>query len=240
MAKKGESKGEKRLAASKAVSLSRKEKAWTVRAKPGPHSRKSSVALGLVLRDMVGIARTMKEAKRLLNGKMVLVDGRVVNDPRLPVGLFDLVEVVPEKKAYRLLFDRKGRLVAREEKPGKREKLCKVVSKRAVGKGRTQLQTNDGRTLLQEKSSVKVADSLLLQVPGQKVLNHFKLGPGFAALVVSGRNVGTVGTIKKITPGTMRRPKLVTLDAAGKELQTTEANVFVVGEKKPALEVKGE
>jgi ribosomal protein S4E len=36
----------------------------------------------------------------------------------------------------------------------------------------------------------------------------------------------------------MQRQKLITLSSEGKDFQTTESNVFVVGEKKPAIEVK--
>ncbi len=238
MARKGERKAEKRLAAGKAAALLRKEKTWAIKPTAGPHNRKSAVPLGFVVRDLLGMANTLREVKYILNKGLVSVDGRTVKDSRFPVGLFDLLEAKPEKGLYRMLVNRKGQLIAREEKQGKKEKLCKIVSKTAFGKDRQQLQTNDGRTFSEEKPAAKVGDSLLISLPGQRILQHFKFVPGSTALVVSGRNVGTLATIKKIIPGTMRRPKLVTLDADGKEFQTTAANIFIVGDKKPAIAVK--
>ncbi len=66
MANKGEGKSEKRLAADKVVPLLRKKHTWHVRAKPGPHKKRNSVARGFVLRDMIGIAKNAKEAKKIL------------------------------------------------------------------------------------------------------------------------------------------------------------------------------
>jgi len=81
MANKGEGKSEKRLAAGKVVPLLRKEHVWHIKAKPGPHKKKNSVALGFVLRDMIGIAKNAKEAKKILNQGSVLVDGKIAKEP---------------------------------------------------------------------------------------------------------------------------------------------------------------
>ncbi|MBN2066879.1 MAG: 30S ribosomal protein S4e [Candidatus Diapherotrites archaeon] len=239
MAKKGEKKSKKRLAAAKVVSILRKENTWTIRTKPGPHNKKNSIPLGVALRDLIKIAKTMKETKYILNQGAVEVDGRTVKDYGFPVGIFDIIAIKPENKTYRVLFNKKGKLVLAEEKQGSKEKLCKVVGKSAGKKGIVQVQTSDGRTFPMKKTSVKVGDSLLVSVPSQKVVKELKVEEGSSALVIAGSNVGILCTVKKVTPGTMRRPKLVELESQDKVFQTTEENIFIVGEKKPLLEVIG-
>ncbi len=237
MARKGNSKSEKRLAASRVVPVLRKEHTWHVKARPGPHKRENSVALGFVLRDMVGIANNAKEARSILNDEKVLVDGRVERDWKRPVGLFDLVTVVPEKKTFRLLFSRKGVLVAVEAEKSK-EKICKVVGKKALAKGLVQLVTNDGRTFKEKKTDAKVGDSLLVEVPGQKIVKVLKQENKKMALVVDGRHMGEVARVKEIVPGTMRRPKLVTLETKDGSFKTVESNIVIVGEEKPVIKVE--
>jgi len=235
MAKKD---SEKRLAAGRLVPLKRKENTWHINAKPGPHSRKNSTALGFVLRDMLKIAKTAKEAKTILNSGHVLVDGKTSKDARRPVGLFDLVTIVPEKKTYRVLVGKKGKLEVLEEKFGENHKICKVVGKKAGPKGETMLSTNDGRTFKEKKTSAKVGDSLLVEVPKQKVVKEIKQGPKKTVLVVDGRHIGVVAKVKEIVSGTISRPKLVSLKVGETEFMTVESNIVVVGEEKPVIKVE--
>ncbi len=238
MAKKGEGKSEKRLSASKAIPLLRKYRTWHIRAKPGPHRRENSAALGFVLRDLLKVARNAKEARGILNRGLVLVDGKVVKNPKRPVGLFDLVTVVPEKKTFRVLFSKKGKLRLSEEKFGEKEKLCKVVGKKNIAKGVVQLATNDGRTMRQKKIEVLVGDSLLIQVPEQKLLKVLKQGPKKTVLVIDGKHIGSVANVKDFVAGTMKRPKLVTLETKKGEFKTVESNIIIVGDNKPVIKVE--
>ncbi len=238
MAKKGEAKSEKRLAASRVVPLKRKENVWHIRSKPGPHKKMNSVALGFVLRNMIGIVKNMKEAKSILNKGLVLVDGKVAKEAKRPVGLFDLVSIIPEKKTYRLLFSKKGKLRLAEEEFKQNQKICKVVGKRKVAKNAVQLTTNDGRTFTEKKSDVSVGDSLLIQLPEQKVLKVIKEEPKKTVLVIDGKHIGDVAKVKDLMPGTMSRPKLVSLETKNGEFKTVESNIIIVGEEKPLIKVE--
>ncbi len=238
MAKKGENKTEKRLAASKVIPLHRKAYTWNVKAKPGPHKKRNSVALGFVLRDLIGITKNMKETKRVLTAGRILVDGKIVKDNRLPVGLFDIITIVPEEKTYRVLFSKKGKIIVLEEDKHSGEKICKVVGKKVVSKELIQLATNDGRSFNEKSNKAAVGDSLLVQVPKQKILKVIKLEPGKVALVVDGTHMGEVANIKEITPGTMTRPKLVLLEAGESQFKTVESNIVVVGDSKPLIRVE--
>lgn len=238
MANKGPRRREKRLAASRVVPLLRKKSVWNVRAKPGPHKRRNSVALGFVLRDMLGITQNAKETKAVLNQCLVFVDGKAEKDARRPVGLFDLIGILNEKKTFRVLFNRKGELALAEEKFGCNEKICKVMGKRVVSKKAIQLATNDGRSFVEKKSDADVGDSLLVQVPEQKILRVLKESAEKMVFVVDGKHIGSIAKIKSIDEGTMGRPKLVTLQTADSEFKTVEKNIVVVGEEKALVKVE--
>ncbi|MCX6798747.1 MAG: 30S ribosomal protein S4e [Candidatus Diapherotrites archaeon] len=240
MARKGPKRSQKRLSATKAMHLLRKENTWTIRTLPGPHTRAASMPLGYVVRDMLGIAETLHEAKQVLHKGTVHVDGKPVKDCKRAVGLFDIVAVLAENKAYRVLFSRKGEFMLVEEKAGENRKLCRVMAKRAVKGGTVQITTNDGRSFREKKTDVNVGDTLLVSVPDQKVLQHFKMEKGNTVLFTGGRWVGSTAKIKGVVEATMGRPKLVTLENEQGEFQTVAKNVFVVGHGSPAINIKGE
>src|SRR2546427_13284346 len=103
MAKKGGRNRMKRLSAPKLWNLERKKKRFTFKPTPGPHSIAKSYPLGVILRDLVGLAKTAGELRYALNAGKVLVDGRVRRTPSFPVGLFDVVTDRAENLSFRLL-----------------------------------------------------------------------------------------------------------------------------------------
>jgi len=239
MASKGERKIEKRLATSKVRKIKRKEERFTIRSKPGPHTRASAVPVGFVLRDLLGIAKNMKEIKFILSSRQVKVDGRIISDYKFPVGLFDLVSIEKTKKNYRMVFDSKGRLAAEaidlKEKPAK---ICKITGKKTIKGRKVQLETNDGRSIVLGKTGLAVGGTVKISLPEQKILAEFELKRGNIVYIIAGAHVGTIAAVREITEGTMKRPKLITLKPhEGEEIQTVEKNIFVIGEKKPELEV---
>lgn len=240
MASKGGQTTLKRIAASKAKWLDRKDLTWTIKSSPGPHNEGSSTALGFVLRDIAKIAANLKEAKIILNSGNVTVDGVLRKDYKFPVGLFDLVQVAESKKAYRMVFDSKGRLEARETKfAAKQLKVCRIVGKKAMAKGLFQLVANDGKNFIAEAkdaiAKAKPGDSLLVELPSKPV-KVLELKKGNIVFISGGRHVGETAKIIDIAASKMQRPKLITLESDKESFATVVENVFVVGDAKSAIE----
>ena len=189
----------KRLPAPRSWSISRKTDFWIVRPSPGPHGIAESVPLGSILRDMLKVCDTAREARRILNGRGVLVDGRVVTDPKFPVGLMDVLSLHETKSHYRMLVDARGRmtLVGIEDGDSK-WKLCRVEDKTTVRGGKTQLNLHDGRNLLLAKDAYKTGATLKIHVPGQKVVEHYELSKGAPVLVTAGQHVGQVAHVEEV------------------------------------------
>ncbi|MCS7131187.1 MAG: 30S ribosomal protein S4e, partial [Hadesarchaea archaeon] len=215
MAKKGSSRHLKRYAAPRVLKLPRKSKVWTVKPAPGPHPSDSSVPLLVLLRDYLELARTAREAKRILADRQVLVDGKVRRDPKFPVGLMDVVQLPAINRSYRILFDGKGRLVPREIPQAETSfKLCRVTKKITTKGNRIQLALHDGRTLVGDFQKVRPRDVLKLSLPKGEVMEHIPFEKGSVALVTGGENVGMVGNIIDIKLIEGSQPNIVTLQSS--------------------------
>jgi len=77
LGKKGKIGRLKRKPAPRFWPIHRKEAIWIVRPSPGGHSLEKCLPLSLVLRDILEVAETRKEAKKIISQGKVFVDGKV-------------------------------------------------------------------------------------------------------------------------------------------------------------------
>jgi len=225
----------KRLTAPRSWPVPRKTKSWIAKPSPGPHGVEGSMPLVVVLRDMLGVADTAKEVKRILGNRDVLVDGRVVSDTGFPVGLMDVVSMPKVDLHFRMMIDRNGKFRLVKISEGKQAwKLCRIEGKTIVPGGKTQLNLHDGRSVLVGKDSYKAGDVVKLEVPSQKILDTYKLAKGSYAIITSGSNVGELEVIEEYIIQRTVAPNLVKF-RDGK--LTVKDNVFVVGSKGPEVEL---
>jgi len=245
MTKSGGSKHQKRIASPRNWVLHRKKHKFAFRADPGPHGKQKSVPLGILLRDVLKIAETAREIKFILNKKYVKVDGRVVTNPKFPVGLMDVVQIDQINKSYRLLPHYLHILAPYEiKKETSNQKACQILNKTTIKGGQLQLNLHDGRNILLPKEEgieqkYLTKDTLIIELPSQKILAHYPFKEGQYAIITAGRNVAKEGRIAEFQWRFGPRAstvKLVTSD--GGEVQTTPEYVFVVGEKAPFWEEK--
>jgi small subunit ribosomal protein S4e len=227
MAKKGHLTKQKRISAHPIRNISRKEFVWTVKSMPGSHTANTSIPLGLVVRDMLTLSRTMRETKHLLSKGIVQIDNAVRKEYQFPVGLFDVVSIPSTKKNYRLILDTKGRMTIHEINGPITAKPAKVLRK-ALAKGKKiQIQTHDGNTYRSVSDKIMVGDSVLIG-SGSKVETHLSLSKGSHVFITGGTHVGEVAQVQGIVSGTMKRDALVDLTEGKEAFQTTKKNVMVI------------
>jgi len=91
----------------------------------------------------------------------IKVDNRPRRDPRFPLGLMDVVNVVRTGENFRILYDVKGRFMpVRIESKEASFKLCKVKSK-TLGKNKIPyIVTHDGRTIRFPHPEIKKNDTV--------------------------------------------------------------------------------
>jgi len=233
-------KSTKRLVAPHSWNIKKKKTTYVVSTNPGPHSKKYSVPMLILLKDLLSLAETKKEAKKILNSRAVLVDNVVRTNIRFPVGLFDSVSMPSANKYYRMVLDRKGRVMPVEIKKDEANiKLCKITGKRIIKNNTMQIALNDGRTLLvKDKSTYNTKDTVLISTPEQKIIKHVKFEKDTVVFLVSGNHVGEIAVIQKFHPFKGAQQDRVRLkNKQGKEFETLEDFVFVIGEKTPLITI---
>ena len=196
--------------------------------------------MGFILRDLLKLASTLGEGKKILQSAKVSVDGKTRKDYQFPVGLFDVVSIKADENKtqnYRALLDNKGRIYLKEISIKHPSKVVKIVAKKAAKKGLMQLTTNDGRTLMEKQSKHKIGDSLQIELPEQKIMKSLEFKQGNIAFIVGGKNVGAMAKIKEIIPSTMNREKTITLESKGKQFKTTHNHALALRKKKQLKQI---
>ena len=201
---------------------------------PGAHSANYGVPTGLVLKHL-GHAKTGREVKKILNTHNVIIDGRRIKNPKFLLGLMDVLSIPDTKELYRVLLDYKGRLVlaaAKHEEAGL--KPCRITNKTKVKAGKTQLNLFDARNILVDKDDYKVGDTVLLEVPSQKISKHLPLEKGARILLYAGKHAGVTGIVEDL------KEDKVTFKHKDKVLQTHKKYAFVIGSEKELPSTKTE
>lgn len=238
MGKKSGSRILKRISAPKSWDIARKEHRFVTKPSPGSHALDRSYSLAVVLRDLLSMVSNQKEVMQVLTHGDVLVDGVARHDPGFPVGLFDVVSIPKEGKAFRLVPSPDGLVPADIVSTESKMKLCRVKSKSKVPGGHMQFGFHDGRSLLDDKLSASCGDTVVMKVPDQEVVESVKLAKGATGLVISGERAGQVGRITGVKKGTSSREKMISLSLPSGETELPERLIFAVGNDKPLLEVQ--
>jgi small subunit ribosomal protein S4e len=225
----------KRGAAPRTWTIPRKGTKWVKRPGPGPHAQDQSVPIQIVLRELLGVARTAREARLLTRSGSVRVDGKVVQDLDRGVGLMDTLSLAaPLDAHYRMVKNTRGKLtLVKIPSPEAGIKIGQVRAKHSVRSGKVEVTLHDGRNLLVAATTpYRVGDSLKIEVPTQKVVDHYKLAPGVLAYVAGGSHVGQLARVEKVE---VRNSSQANLVHFAEGFSTTKQYVFVVGQKGPEL-----
>ena len=216
----------KRLAMPRSWPLPRKTTIWVSRPRPCGHPIERCMALGVVLRDVLEIAQTIREAKLVLATRQVRVDGEIVTDIRRGVGLMDVLTV--GETNYRCMLDMNGKL-RYVEIPAKQagEKLCRIDGKTTVKGGKTQLNLHDGRNILvDDANKYNSRDTLRIAADSQKVKKHLKFKNGVLAYLIGGSHIGATAEVTDYISKRSSKDNEVTFAEFG----TISDHVFVIGD----------
>ena len=221
----------KRLVAPKSWKIKRKGITFVTRPKPGMHSKKNSISLNLVLRDMLNYAKTTRDVKMILSDKGVLVDKKQVKDHRFSVGVMDIIEIPKINKCFRVLLNKKGNICVVEIKGDETKiKLCKIIGKTVIKKGKIQLNLNDGGNIIIDKNNYKTGDTLVIQLPEKKIKEHLKFEKGSSVYLSGGKHKGESGIVEEIKDSMIK-----VKSKSGESFETSKKFAFVIGREKPII-----
>jgi small subunit ribosomal protein S4e len=245
LGKKGKTARLKRKPAPAFWPIHRKDLPWIVKPSSGSHSLHESLPLTLVLRDMLGVAQTRKEAILILQQGELQVDGKIIKRSDFPVGLMDIISMPEVNKHYRVMPSHKGLVLAPISKEEANTKLVRVEDKTTVTNG-IQIALHDGSNLLVKVADPKnpkevtydTFDTLKMTFPEKEVTLTLKTKEGNLAIITGGKNIGKQGRIMEIekTEAKKRRQALVIIeDSQGARYQTILDFVFSIGEVEPFI-----
>jgi small subunit ribosomal protein S4e len=228
-----------RLAAPASWPIARKEAKWVAKPLPGAHTLEKSMPLVVYLRDLLKLVQSNREAKQILNQKLVLVNGIAIKEPNFAVGLFDTLKILKYEKAYRVLLNTRGKLQLVEI--SERElhtRPAKVTSKTTLKKGKVQINLSNGWNFITEKDVYKVSDVLLIDAKTRKPTKHLKLAKGAVVYITGGSHVGQVAEITGFADeGVLRKKKFLLAKIADEDVKILSSEAFVMGSEQPEIKL---
>jgi small subunit ribosomal protein S4e len=218
--------------------ITRKDKRFVVTVKPGGHKKDISIPSAVFIRDTLKLATSLREAKSVIYGGKVKVDGVIRKSLHHGIGLMDVVELDGVPDIYRLVP--KDLTVLKPIKINsseKNKKVLKVTKKVTIAGKKIQLGFHDGRTLVSD-TKVNVGDTCVVEVPKTKILNVIPLEKGFQVVITSGVNAGRMGKLIEIKPGTFILPKMADVDLGERQIELPADLVMAIGQDKPVIQIQ--
>jgi small subunit ribosomal protein S4e len=234
---------QKRLDAPNAWRIAKKANTFITKTAPGPHTA-HAMPMAVWLRDHMEFARNIKEIKKILNDRSVMVNGRPCTDPKLGIGIFDIISIPKMEKHYRILLNSKGDFVSIGiSVEDAKTRLCKIRNITTIRGGKVQLNLRYGANIIAQ-DQYKPKDSIVLSLEEENrfaIMDHFPFAVGNVAMVIGGRHSGKVGKIVDIqkVPGSIPNRVILEDEATGSRFETIEEYVFMVGRSEPALKEWG-
>jgi small subunit ribosomal protein S4e len=226
----------KRFSIPKNWPMSRKGEKFAISPSPGPHARMSCIPLRVILRDILGYADSSREARSILSQGKVLVDKSPRRDPGFPVGLMDVIEIPDTRDCFRIMAGTSGLELEKIDRAQASWKICKIMGKTSLKGSLQQLNLHDGRNLLIKRDTYKVGDSVIISLPEQKILKHYRLEKGSHGFITAGRNMGIWVRIKEIgkrehnlekSTVTLEIPQGPQKDAGKRDIKTLRKYIFI-------------
>jgi small subunit ribosomal protein S4e len=224
----------KRLAMPRSWPLPRKTSIWVTKAAPGAHTLELCMPVVVVIRDILGYAKSTREVRHILHNNLVSIDGRICKDSRRGVGFMDVLTLGEEN--YRCIVDQKGILRYRQiSKKEAETKVCRINGKTTIKGGKTQLHLHDGRNILTDDAGeYNTGDSLVLALPSQEIKEHIRFSDGIKCYLTGGAHVGEFAEVSEYIVKRSSMPNEVQFADFG----TVISNVFAIGKQKlPSTEV---
>lgn len=229
----------KRLLAPSLWKVGKKTAPFVISPSPGPHKKFECIPLGIIVRDILKLAETYKETKKIIKSGEIFVDGKPRKNHKYPVGLMDILSIPKIKKNYRVTVDSKGLKLIEISGKDANLKICRINNKTKVKGGLTQLNCHDGRNVLVKEDVYKTGDSIVIELPSNKIVKHIKLSKGALVLITKGKNAGKIVKVEDITVPAFKRPSKVICKENESKFEVLKEHVLVIGVEGPEVEIGG-
>ena len=159
------------------------------------HATGKGISLLFLLRDVLKLVKTRKEARHMTLNGMVKVNNKVRKDENFPVQVFDSVNLDRAKLNYRLDIVNKKFSLAEISAKDAETKIVKIAGKKVLGKDKIQMNLDDGENII-TKEKFSVGDSVLLNTKENKIVKILPLKEGAGVEVIIGKHAGEKGKLE--------------------------------------------
>lgn len=226
----------KRLSAPNTWKIERKEEPWSISPRAGPHNS-DSVPLVVFIRDVLEYADNLDEVQYILKDGKVEVNGRRVKDPKIPLGVFDILSFPNLREYYRVFPEGEKLSLIQIEKEAAQDRLARVENKKHLKGGKIQLNLHDGSNILVQEDNYSTGDSVVLNLENNEIVEHFPLKEGSVVTSTDGKHAGEIGKLDQIQEIEGSNPNLVSVEREdGSLFETLKDYVFVIGEETESLQ----
>ncbi len=189
------------------------------------HNKKDSIPLVVVMREVLGIVRTKKELKKILNEKQIKINNKEIREANYPICLFDILSF--SDKNYQAMLSDKKKMIFKEVSGKDAEiKVFKVLGKKLLEKGKVQVNLMNGKNILL-KDDVRVGDSVVYNFKDKKVEKIIKMEKGNQGFVVKGKHAGHKGEIDNIIERGGKSLAKIVVDEGKKEGESKVGKINV-------------
>jgi len=218
--------------------ITRKDKRFVITVKPGGHKKSLSIPTAVFVRDTLKLVYTLREAKSVVYGGKIKIDGVVRKSIHHGIGLMDVVEMEGVPYIYRLVpKDLAVLKPIKINESEKTKKLLKVTKKVTIKDKKMQIGFHDGRVVISD-IKVNIGDTCVMEIPEAKILDIIKLEKGAQVIVTSGVNVGRMGKVVEIRGGTFVLPRRALVDIGEKQIEIPTDMVMAVGKDKAVIQIQ--
>lgn len=158
------------------------------------HASSKCISVLFILRDVLKIAKTRKEAKYMTLTGYVKVNNKIRTDENFPVQVLDVIGLEKAKLNYRLeIVNRRFHLEEISDKEAQL-KIVKIGGKKILDGGKVQMNLEDGQNFI-SKDKFSVGDSVLLNTKEDKIEKILPLKEGAEVEVILGKHAGNKGKL---------------------------------------------
>ena len=189
------------------------------------HSTSKGISILFILRDLLGIVKTRKEARYMTFSELVKVNNKIRTDENFPVQVFDTINLEKGKLHYRLeILNRKFSLKEISSKEAE-TKVVKISGKTIIGKNLVQMNLEDGQNMI-SKDKFSVGDSVILNTIKNEIKKILPLKDGANIEVIAGKHAGKTGKLNGSEELSRGRDYIVELN--GEEVRLPYKTILVI------------
>jgi small subunit ribosomal protein S4e len=214
----------KRIVIPNSWPLPKKLNTFVVSPMPGK-LKERSLALAVVIRDLLQETKTFKETKKIIKSGEIEINSNIIKDEKYPVTIFDRIFIKKLNKYFTLYLDTSGKIKIKEIDSKKYlYKPVRIIGKTILKNKKIQLNLEEGYNLLVDKNEFKMGDSVLINLKNKKIEKVLPLSKGSIVLLIKGELTGKIGKVLDV------QENKVKIKLGDQEKDMSPHNLYVIEE----------